>query len=263
MKRPHVARTRRAHQRACMSAARVCARMCPCAAVREHAHGHACVSARAHACRRVPSRECVFAYACVLVRGADMRACVRARVPVHARAPSGSREGSTYRRALKRRGALGRESEPQERLRFGAPRLVRLCVRTRRARHDLARVSDPSCRSACWWEAVRSIDAAACAVPACVLRWTPHGVRAVLAYLSTLTCRQASMNCCAASEAFAGVAGRIEPLRTCASPRVSVRARVCLRECVRTCLARVPACAGAGASAQARAWASEAQMRSF
>ena len=83
-----------------------------------------------------------------------------------------------------------------------------------------------------------TLDAARCTCRACLS-----------IHLPALTCRQASMNCCAASEAFAGVAGRIEPLRTCAraSPCadacVSVSAcervsRACLRAQVRAHLRR-------------------------
>jgi hypothetical protein len=48
------------------------------------------------------------------------------------------------------------------------------------------------------------------------------------------------MNCCAASEALAGVAGRIEPLRTCARVHpcgwAGGRVYLCVRACVRACV---------------------------
>jgi hypothetical protein len=127
--------------------------------------------------------------------------------------------------------------------------------------HDPARVSDPSGRSAGGRQSGASmLRHAPCPRVFFVGRRTVY-VPCLPIYLPNphLQARVDELLRC-----LGGLSRRRRPDRTLANlrARVSVRGCVCIRECVRTCLARVPVCAGAGASAQARAWASEAQMRS-
>jgi hypothetical protein len=154
-----------------------------------------------------------------------MRACVRVRVPVHARAPSGSREGSTYRRALKRRGALGRESEPQERLRFGAPRRVRLRVRTRRARPRTREWRSGACCGMRRARVCSTLDAARCMRCACLSIY-PHlqaSVDELLRRLGGPSRRRRP------DGTLANLRARASP---CARACVSVSVRTCLRACL-------------------------------